>query len=142
MCSKCDIVCGRQDLTCILTITVHTIVADSSGLLLEEKYYAQIKLSFAYNKYAQIPIQNGISGAEAAREILDRAGLTDIPVARRSTGISLIILTRPNGRYSCPRKTITTVPWPPSASPPTKPATLSSNKPPTLFSISGCGWCR
>ena len=48
------------------------------GLLLG--IYAQIKLSFAYNKYAQVPIQNGISGAEAAREILDRAGLTDIPV--------------------------------------------------------------
>jgi Zn-dependent membrane protease YugP len=48
------------------------------GLLLG--IYAQIKLSSAYNKYAEVPIQNGISGAEAAREILDRAGLTDIPV--------------------------------------------------------------
>jgi Zn-dependent membrane protease YugP len=48
------------------------------GLLLG--IYAQIKLSWAYNKYAEVPIQSGLSGAEAAREILDRAGLTDIPI--------------------------------------------------------------
>lgn len=48
------------------------------GLLLG--LYAQFKLSRAYHRYSQVPIQNGISGAEAAREILDRAGLTDIPV--------------------------------------------------------------
>jgi uncharacterized protein len=48
------------------------------GLLLG--IYAQIKLSSAYNRYSQIAISSGLSGAEAAREILDRAGLTDIPV--------------------------------------------------------------
>jgi Zn-dependent membrane protease YugP len=48
------------------------------GLLLG--IYAQFKLSSAYNRYAQVPAQRGLSGAEAAREILDRAGLTDIPV--------------------------------------------------------------
>lgn len=43
--------------------------------------WAQIKLSSAYGKYSRVPIGSGISGAEAAREILDRAGLTDVPVA-------------------------------------------------------------
>jgi Zn-dependent membrane protease YugP len=42
--------------------------------------YAQIKLSSTYNRYVRQPIANGLSGAEAAREILDRAGLTDMPV--------------------------------------------------------------
>src|SRR6266446_1727340 len=42
--------------------------------------YAQIKLSAAYGKYVQVPIQSGLSGAEAAREILDRAGLNNVPV--------------------------------------------------------------
>src|SRR6266704_97926 len=42
--------------------------------------YAQIKLSSAYNRYLQVPTQSGLSGAEAARTILDNAGLTDVPI--------------------------------------------------------------
>jgi len=42
--------------------------------------YAQIKLSAAYDKYMRVPVQSGMSGAEAAREILDRAGLNNVPV--------------------------------------------------------------
>jgi len=42
--------------------------------------YAQIKLSAAFSKYSQVGIQSGLSGAETAREILDRAGLDDVPV--------------------------------------------------------------
>jgi Zn-dependent membrane protease YugP len=42
--------------------------------------YAQIKLSSAYRKYLQVGTQSGLSGAEAAREILDQAGLRDVPV--------------------------------------------------------------
>jgi len=48
------------------------------GLLLG--IYAQIKLSAAYHKYMQTGIASGVSGAEAAREILDQAGLTAVPV--------------------------------------------------------------
>jgi Zn-dependent membrane protease YugP len=48
------------------------------GLLLG--LYAQFKLNAAYNKYLQIGTRAGLSGAEAAREILDRAGLTNMPV--------------------------------------------------------------
>ena len=42
--------------------------------------YAQFKLSATYNKYLQVDARSGLSGAEAAREILDRAGLTNISV--------------------------------------------------------------
>jgi len=48
------------------------------GLLLG--IYAQIKLSFAYKKYMKVGVESGMSGAQAAREILDRNGLTDVPV--------------------------------------------------------------
>src|SRR5580765_6846968 len=48
------------------------------GLLLG--LYAQFKLSATFKKYIQIPTESGLSGAEAAREILDRAGLTEVPV--------------------------------------------------------------
>ena len=48
------------------------------GLLLG--IWAQIKLSSAYGKYSQVPVESGLTGAQAAREILDRAGLTNVPV--------------------------------------------------------------
>jgi Zn-dependent membrane protease YugP len=42
--------------------------------------WAQIKLSSAYGKYSQVAVESGMTGAEAAREILDQAGLTHVPV--------------------------------------------------------------
>ena len=42
--------------------------------------WAQVKLSHAYGKYSQVPVESGMTGAEAAREILDQAGLNDTPV--------------------------------------------------------------
>src|SRR4051812_5872014 len=42
--------------------------------------YAQFRLSSAYGKYSRVATQSGLSGAEAAREILDHAGLGAIPV--------------------------------------------------------------
>jgi uncharacterized protein len=42
--------------------------------------WAQIRLTSAYNRYRQVPLAAGLTGAEAAREILDRAGLHNIPV--------------------------------------------------------------
>lgn len=42
--------------------------------------YAQIKLRGTYNKYVQIAAASGSSGAQAAREILDQAGMHDMPV--------------------------------------------------------------
>jgi uncharacterized protein len=43
--------------------------------------YAQTKLSSTYGRYIRVPVASGLSGAEAAREILDRAGLTNMPVS-------------------------------------------------------------
>jgi len=48
------------------------------GLLLG--IWAQIKLSSAYGKYARVPMSNGMTGAQAARAILDQAGLHNMPV--------------------------------------------------------------
>jgi Zn-dependent membrane protease YugP len=48
------------------------------GLLLG--IWAQIKLSHAYGKYSRVPVDSGMTGAEAAREILNRAGLVNVPV--------------------------------------------------------------
>ncbi|HSY18260.1 MAG TPA: zinc metallopeptidase [Candidatus Acidoferrales bacterium] len=42
--------------------------------------WAQMKLHSAYGKYSRVPVGSGMTGAEAARHILDRAGLTDMPV--------------------------------------------------------------
>ncbi len=43
--------------------------------------WAQAKLMSAYNRYRRVPVASGLSGAEAARAILDRAGLVDVAVA-------------------------------------------------------------
>jgi Zn-dependent membrane protease YugP len=42
--------------------------------------YAQIRLTSTYSKYLQVGLESGLSGAEVARQILDRAGLDQIPV--------------------------------------------------------------
>jgi len=42
--------------------------------------WAQMKLHSAYAKYTEVPVDSGMTGAEAARHILDQAGLTDMPV--------------------------------------------------------------
>ena len=42
--------------------------------------WAQAKLSSAYRKYSQVPVESGMTGAQAARAILDQAALQDVPV--------------------------------------------------------------
>lgn len=42
--------------------------------------YAQIKLTSAYNRFVRVPTRTGTRGADAARQILDRAGMPDMPV--------------------------------------------------------------
>ena len=42
--------------------------------------WAQMKLMSTYSKYTKVPIASGMTGAQAARHILDRAGLTNMPV--------------------------------------------------------------
>src|ERR1700734_4190373 len=48
------------------------------GLLLG--IWAQVKLSHAYGKYSKVAVESGMTGAQAARRILDDAGLNDMPV--------------------------------------------------------------
>jgi len=42
--------------------------------------WAQIKLHHAYGKYSRVPVESGMTGADAARAILDHAGLNGTPV--------------------------------------------------------------
>ncbi|MHB0866936.1 MAG: zinc metallopeptidase [Thermoleophilia bacterium] len=42
--------------------------------------YAQYKVSSTYKKYSAKPASSGVSGAEASRQILDQAGLTDVAI--------------------------------------------------------------
>jgi Zn-dependent membrane protease YugP len=42
--------------------------------------WAQMKLHSAFGKYSEVPVESGMTGAEAARQILDRAGLVDVPI--------------------------------------------------------------
>lgn len=42
--------------------------------------YAQSKVNSAYNKYATVRNRKGMTGAQAARRILDSNGLQDIPI--------------------------------------------------------------
>ncbi|MDO5754715.1 MAG: zinc metallopeptidase [Tissierellia bacterium] len=42
--------------------------------------YAQYKVSSTFSKFSKIPNKNGYTGGEVARIILDRHGLSDIPV--------------------------------------------------------------
>ncbi|HEV2692050.1 MAG TPA: zinc metallopeptidase [Verrucomicrobiae bacterium] len=42
--------------------------------------WAQMKLRSAYGKYSQLPVDSGLSGAQAARQILDQAGLNDMAI--------------------------------------------------------------
>jgi uncharacterized protein len=48
------------------------------GLLLS--MWAQMKLMSTYRRYVAQPVESGLSGAEAARKILDHAGLPNVPV--------------------------------------------------------------
>ena len=48
------------------------------GLLLG--IYAQVKLMSTFSKYEKVPASSGLTGAEAARRILDDAGLQDVGV--------------------------------------------------------------
>jgi len=42
--------------------------------------WAQFKLHAAFGKFSQVPVETGLTGAQAARRILDDAGLRDVPV--------------------------------------------------------------
>lgn len=43
--------------------------------------YAQFRLSSTYSRYIRARTESGITGAQAARMLLDRAGLQDVPIS-------------------------------------------------------------
>jgi len=42
--------------------------------------YAQVKVSSSFNRYSQIPSARGLTGAQAARLVLDSAGLSNVGI--------------------------------------------------------------
>lgn len=46
--------------------------------------WAQIAVSSSFNKFSRIKTENGLTGAEAARRILDKNGLSDVRIERVS----------------------------------------------------------
>ncbi|RNB52558.1 peptidase [Brevibacillus gelatini] len=42
--------------------------------------WAQFRVKGTFNKYAEVPASSGLTGAEAARRMLDANGLTNVPV--------------------------------------------------------------
>ncbi|MFS0558033.1 zinc metallopeptidase [Brevibacillus sp. 179-C9.3 HS] len=42
--------------------------------------WAQFRVKGTFNKYAEVPTSSGLTGAEAARRMLDANGLTNVPV--------------------------------------------------------------
>jgi len=55
-----------------------TMVLLIPGLLLG--LYAQMKVSSAFNKYSQVPASSGLTGAEAARRVLESEGIYDVEI--------------------------------------------------------------
>lgn len=51
-------------------------------------FYAQAKVSSAFNRYSMVISRRGVTGAEAARGILDGAGLRDVAIERISGRLS------------------------------------------------------
>lgn len=50
--------------------------------------YAQSKVNSAYNKYATVRNRRGMTGAQAARRILDSNGLQDVPIEMSNRRLS------------------------------------------------------
>ena len=42
--------------------------------------YARVKVSSSFNRYSQVPSARGLTGAQAARLVLDSAGLSDVGI--------------------------------------------------------------
>ena len=44
--------------------------------------WASFRVKSAFNKYSKVPVSTGMTGAQAARAMLDRAGLHDVKIGR------------------------------------------------------------
>ncbi len=77
----------------MITMTLTPIVAAflSPGLMIGLivltmifAFYAQMRVSSAYNKNVQIPSRGGITGREAAEAVMARAGISDVTIEETS----------------------------------------------------------
>src|SRR5660397_172665 len=50
--------------------------------------YAQYKVKTTFNKYSKVPSAQGLTGAQAARRLLDSAGLQDVQIEAASGRLS------------------------------------------------------
>ena len=50
--------------------------------------WASFRVKSAFNKYSKVPVSTGLTGAQAARAMLDRAGLYDVKIGRASGFLS------------------------------------------------------
>ena len=55
--------------------------------------WAQIKLSSAYGKNTQFPVESGIPGAEASQKTLDSAGVAKVLSAAELTYVAALVST-------------------------------------------------
>lgn len=81
-----------MSMTALLAQMVYTSHAHQSGFLSQGAFivmfilvfifalYAQYKVSSAYNKNSQIPSRGRITGREAAKAVMDQAGITDVTI--------------------------------------------------------------
>lgn len=81
--------------------------------------WAQMRVSSAFNRYSQLRTGGGLTGADAARLILDRNGLTDVAVELTEGRLSDPLRPAGRGSSGSPARSITTPRWPRSAWPPT-----------------------
>jgi hypothetical protein len=62
----------------MIILSEWTLLFMLPGLLLG--FYAQMKLRSAYGRYSRVGLASRLTGAQAAREILDRAGMPNLPI--------------------------------------------------------------
>jgi Zn-dependent membrane protease YugP len=72
---------------------------------------AQAMVKSRFNKYSQVRTLRGLTGAQAAREILDSNGLGDVTIEKRAA--RAIITTRAAGHYGSHPRWPVLRRWPP-----------------------------
>ena len=100
--------------------------------------WAQNRVKRTFRQFGTIPNQQGLSGTEVARMILNANGLSSVPVRGELTDH----LTRAPGRSGCPSRSTVPGRWRHSGSPRTRPGTRCSMPRGTRHSSSGARWCR
>ena len=86
-----------------------------------------LKRTFA--KYSEVPVSAGMSGAQVARAILDRNGLSDVPVEISPGGaLSDHYDPRKKALFPCPSRSTARPPFPRPRLPRTRRATRSRTR--------------